>query len=101
MNIRGAPAIGVAGAFGMYLAALEIKSHTNIREHLKNAAVYLISCRPTAINLAWAVNKVLERLSEKTQQKSVAETALSAAKEICESEVDNCKKIGLNGLSSD
>jgi methylthioribose-1-phosphate isomerase len=98
MNIRGAPAIGVAGAFGMYLAALEITSHSNIREHLKNAAAYLISCRPTAINLAWAVNKVLERLSEKIQQKSVAETALSVAKEICESEVDKCKKIGLNGF---
>ena len=38
MNIRGAPAIGVAGAFGMYLATLEITAHTNIREHLKNAA---------------------------------------------------------------
>ncbi len=98
MAVRGAPAIGAAGAFGMYLATLEITSHSNIREHLKNAADYLISSRPTAINLAWAVNKVHEKLSDAAQQTSITETALCTAKEICESEIDNCKKIGLNGL---
>ena len=98
MTVRGAPAIGAAGAFGMYLATLEITSHSNIREHLKNAADYLISCRPTAVNLAWAVNKVHEKLSDTAQQTSISETALFAAKEICESEIDNCKRIGLNGL---
>jgi methylthioribose-1-phosphate isomerase len=55
MTVRGAPLIGAAGAFGIYLATLEINSHTNIREHLSNAARYLISCRPTAVNLPWAV----------------------------------------------
>jgi methylthioribose-1-phosphate isomerase len=99
MTVRGAPAIGVAGAFGMYLATLEITPHTNIREHLKNVAEYLISSRPTAINLPWAVNKVLGKLSEKSPRKLITETALGAAKEICESEVSRCKKIGLNGLA--
>jgi len=98
MTVRGAPAIGAAGAFGMYLATLEIPIHTNIREHLKNAAEYLISSRPTAVNLAWAVNKVLSNLSDKSNQSSITESALSAAKEICENEIDNCRKIGINGL---
>src|SRR5450759_2109284 len=60
MTVRGAPSIGAAGAFGIYLATLEINSQTNIREHLLNAARYLISCRPTAVNLSWAVNYVME-----------------------------------------
>ena len=51
MTVRGAPLIGATGAFGIYLATLEINSQTNIREHLSNAARYLISCRPTAVNL--------------------------------------------------
>jgi methylthioribose-1-phosphate isomerase len=98
LTVRGAPAIGVAGAFGLYLAALEIKSHTNIREHMKKAADYLISCRPTAVNLSWAVNKVLDKLAGKTEPRSIANAALCEAKEICECEVDNCRKIGINGL---
>jgi methylthioribose-1-phosphate isomerase len=99
MTIRGAPAIGAAGAFGMYLATIEITSGTNIGEHLKHAADYLISCRPTAVNLSWAVNKVLERVSVKALKISITETALIAAKEIYENEINNCKQIGINGLA--
>jgi methylthioribose-1-phosphate isomerase len=98
MTVRGAPAIGVAGAFGMYLATLEITAHTNIREHLKNACDYLVSCRPTAVNLSWAVKRVYENLYGKSELNSVSATALMTAKEICENEVDNCRKIGQYGL---
>jgi methylthioribose-1-phosphate isomerase len=99
MTVRGAPAIGAAGAFGIYLATLEITSGTNIREHLKNAADYLISCRPTAVNLSWAINTVLDRIAAKTQQTSFTDAALVAAKEICDNEVKNCRQIGINGLA--
>jgi methylthioribose-1-phosphate isomerase len=98
MTVRGAPAIGVAGAFGMYLAALEYNTHHDIQEKLKRAAEYLSSCRPTAVNLAWAVNKVLKKLTEKKSTQEYVETALRAAKEICENEINNCRQIGLNGL---
>jgi methylthioribose-1-phosphate isomerase len=98
MTVRGAPAIGVAGAFGMYLAALEYSSQPDTWEKLKNAADYLSSCRPTAVNLAWAVNKVLEKLSSKSACSEYAETALLAAKEISETEISNCRQIGINGL---
>jgi methylthioribose-1-phosphate isomerase len=70
MTVRGAPLIGAAGAFGIYLATLEINSQTNIREHLSNAARYLISCRPTAVNLSWAVNYVMAKL--KNDQSSIS-----------------------------
>jgi methylthioribose-1-phosphate isomerase len=98
MTVRGAPLIGAAAAFGIYLATLEINSRTNIREHLSNAARYLISCRPTAVNLSWAVHYVMERLNKELPQKSLSETALEAALEICEKEKENCRLIGNHGL---
>ena len=99
MTVRGAPLIGAAGAFGMYLASLEITSHTNIREHLSNAARYLISCRPTAVNLSWAVNYSLEILINNLSPGSLSETALKAALEICGKEKEYCVQIGNHGLS--
>ncbi len=52
MTVRGAPAIGVAAAFGMALAGLQ-------HENLRAAAVELCAARPTAVNLAWAVDRML------------------------------------------
>jgi len=98
MTVRGAPLIGAAGAFGMYLATLEINSRTNTREHLSNAARYIISCRPTAVNLSWAVSYVMEKLNPNLSQKSLSATALNAALEICEKEKENCRQIGKHGL---
>ncbi|MCJ7448960.1 MAG: S-methyl-5-thioribose-1-phosphate isomerase [Bacteroidales bacterium] len=98
MTIRGAPLIGAAGAFGIYLATLEITSLTNVDQHLANAARYLISCRPTAVNLSWAVNYVLDRLKKDTFAPSLSSAALKAAMEICEMEKENCRQIGKHGL---
>jgi methylthioribose-1-phosphate isomerase len=98
MTVRGAPLIGAAGAFGIYLATLEINSRTNIREHLSNAARYLISCRPTAVNLSWAVNYVMGKLNNEQSSTSLSQIALNAATEICEIEKENCRQIGKHGL---
>src|SRR5664280_1296719 len=98
MTVRGAPLIGAAGAFGIYLATLEITHTTNIREHLSNAARYLISCRPTAVNLSWAVNFVMEKLKKEQSPAALAKKALDAAIEICEMEKENCRQIGKHGL---
>ena len=98
MTVRGAPLIGATAAFGMYLAVMEINSRTNIREHLSNAARYLISCRPTAVNLSWAVNSVMETLGKVSDSKLLSETALKAAINICETEKENCRQIGNHGL---
>ena len=99
MTIRGAPLIGVAGAFGMYLATLEITSATNISDHLSNAARYLVSCRPTAVNLSWAVNFMREKLQKITDPKLLSAIALKSAIEICETDKDNCRRIGEHGLN--
>jgi methylthioribose-1-phosphate isomerase len=98
MTVRGAPLIGAAGAFGIYLATLEITHNTSISSHLGNAAGYLISSRPTAVNLSWAVNHSLKKLSGIMDPELLSETALSTALEICQTEKENCRKIGEHGL---
>jgi methylthioribose-1-phosphate isomerase len=98
MNIRGAPVIGAAGAFGIYLATLEMTAVSDARHHLENAARYLISCRPTAINLSWAVKYMLNNLEEIRNTGSLSDAALKAALEICEKEEENCRQIGIHGL---
>ena len=98
MTVRGAPLIGAAGAFGIYLATLEMTSSTNPQLHLENAARYLISCRPTAVNLSWAVNYVLSRLDPGLPVQSLSSTALESALYICELEKNNCREIGKFGL---
>jgi methylthioribose-1-phosphate isomerase len=98
MTVRGAPLIGAAGAFGIYLATLEINSQTNIREHMTNAARYLISCRPTAVNLSWAVNYSMHKLHFDFSQTELQNRSLAVAVEICEMEIENCRQIGNHGL---
>jgi methylthioribose-1-phosphate isomerase len=98
MTIRGAPLIGAAGAFGIYLAALEAGPGTNMNNHLQNAARYLTSSRPTAVNLKWAIDKVLKSIAGLHDKKEIVTAAFSTANGIVEKEKENCLKIGENGL---
>ena len=61
LQVRGAPAIGVAAAFGVYLAAKEIQAETweEFYQAFHEAKEYLNSARPTAVNLSWAVRRML------------------------------------------
>jgi methylthioribose-1-phosphate isomerase len=97
MTVRGAPLIGATAAFGIYLATLEITGHTDIRDHLSNAGRYLSGSRPTAVNLSWAVNRILSQ-TDFSSAEAATKSALSAALAICEYEKENCRQIGLNGL---
>ncbi len=98
MIVRGAPVIGVTAAFGMYLATLEINPHTNVRDHLGNAARYLISSRPTAVNLAWAVNLMLSNLDDVKDLDEMRAAALTLAKNMLKDETGKCRAIGEAGL---
>jgi len=92
MIVRGAPAIGVSGAFGVALGAVEAK---DIGE-LEKIGEYLKSQRPTAVNLMWAVDKQVEyakTLDVDEWKQKLAENALK----ILEDDIDRCKKIGDNG----
>ena len=59
MYVRGAPLIGATGAYGMYLATLNAPGYQIDAEYLQKEADRLKAARPTAVNLAWGVNKVL------------------------------------------
>ena len=93
MEVRGAPLIGGTAAYGIVLAIQENKS----LNFIKKSAEELVSSRPTAINLQWAVHRMSNKLSfVKTDE--LFNVALDEAKEICNEDVKFCEKIGLNGL---
>lgn len=97
MFVRGAPLIGVTGAYGLYLAAVCSPGKEPDNNYLTRESERLKNARPTAVNLSWAVDRVLEAvLQEKPDARINA--ALREADAICEEEALNCKKIGKNGL---
>ncbi len=93
MEVRGAPLIGATAAYGLVLAVLENKDQS----FLKKSAKELIASRPTAINLKWAVDRMMYKLSGVNSDK-ISEIALIEANKICEEDINFCENIGLNGL---
>ena len=75
--------------YGLVLAIIE----SNDQSFLKNSAEDLINSRPTAINLKWAVDRMMNKLSGVNSDK-ILEIALSEAQEICEEDVKFCENIG-------
>lgn len=103
LRVRGAPAIGVAAGFGIYLAAADspAKDYPNLLEHFLKAKEYLASSRPTAVNLFWALDR-MERKLRTMSGKSVAETKkelLAEAFAIRDEDTAMCRAIGENGLT--
>ena len=103
LQVRGAPAIGVAAAFGLYLAALKLPDDNegSFFDGLKKASEYLASARPTAVNLFWA----LERMEKKAHSlkgkpvNEIKEELLKEAKAIRNEDIEVCWAIGENALS--
>ena len=93
MEVRGAPLIGVTAAYGLALSILE----KNDLFFLKKSSEELIASRPTAINLKWAVDRMMKKLSG-VNNKDIFKTALKEASEIAKEDIKFCKNIGLNGL---
>ena len=93
MEVRGAPLIGATAAYGLVLSINE----SNDLSFLKQSSEQLINSRPTAINLKWAVDRMMKKLSG-VNNKDILNIALEEAKAIAEEDVGFCKNIGLNGL---
>lgn len=103
LEVRGAPAIGIAGAIGVYLAAKEIEAtdFDTFYSEFKKAKEYLDSARPTAVNLSWALNR-MEQVVLNNKEKSIAdikELLHQEAVTIKEEDTWVCKTIGEYGLS--
>jgi methylthioribose-1-phosphate isomerase len=93
MEVRGAPLIGATAAYGLVLSIIE----NNDQSFLQKSSEDLISSRPTAINLKWAVDRMMKKLSG-INSNEILKVALEEAKMIVEEDVEFCKNIGLNGL---
>ena len=102
MIVRGAPAIGVAAAYGMYLGATEIKTgdRHEMLQHLEEVAGMLRQTRPTAVNLFWAISRMLKTAYEEIGTvEEIKSTLLQTAIAIQAEDLKTCQAIGDYGLS--
>lgn len=111
LQVRGAPAIGVAAAFGIYISVRNLQSRTyeEFLESFNSIKKYLESSRPTAVNLFWALERMEKRLlalgdglcfepSWDEELKYIKEQLLEEAVKIQKEDIDACKKMGEYGL---
>ncbi len=101
LMVRGAPAIGIAGAMGAVVGIKDNKSEDfdSFFKEFKEVTAYLGSSRPTAVNLFWGLKR-MEETAQKNSQKPVSEIKeilLNEAKIILEEDKEICRKIGENG----
>ncbi len=101
MVIRGAPAIGAAAAFGMALAALQspANNYTDLLRDLETAADVLRASRPTAVNLFWAIDRMLRRAAGVSPQEpdAVRQALVQEAQHIADEDVEINQRLGRVG----
>jgi len=99
--IRGAPAIGVAGAFGLALAALQSKSTTKdqLIADMEKAKKILYETRPTAVNLAWGLDKIIVVAKQGNDVSEIKKSVINTAKQMAEEDVQINMKMGKHGTS--
>lgn len=103
MIVRGAPAIGVAAAYGIYLGAREIDTDNRdeFLQDLENVAQMLRSTRPTAVNLFWAISRMMKVAYETIGTVDEIKKALfQTAQAINAEDLQTCQAIGDNGLKA-
>ncbi|HEY2625654.1 MAG TPA: S-methyl-5-thioribose-1-phosphate isomerase [Candidatus Udaeobacter sp.] len=109
MHVRGAGLIGASAGYGMYLAAIEAARSPAVAgfdQHLANAAAQLKATRPTAVNLAGAIERQLTNIAKgksepdwhDSPEEKIAR-ALAVAKDIAAEDEEHCRMIGQHGLS--
>ena len=101
MKVRGAPAIGIAGAFGVYLGikSSKAKDFKSFRKEVFKIIKYLSGSRPTANNLFWAMNKMDEvvEVNQKKDIETIKKKMLKKARMILKEDISKCRVIGKNG----
>ncbi|MDH3191676.1 MAG: S-methyl-5-thioribose-1-phosphate isomerase [Nitrosopumilus sp.] len=97
--VRGAPAIGVSGAFGLALAALQSKAITKdeLILDLEKARKILFETRPTAVNLSWGLEKIMKIANSGTTVDEIRESVINEAKRMADNDIEINKKMGKNG----
>ena len=97
--VRGAPAIGVSGAFGLALAALQSNASTKdeLLSDLQKAKKILFETRPTAINLKWGLDKIMQVAKNGTEVSQIKDTIIQTAKQMAEDDIKINMAMGKNG----
>ena len=97
--VRGAPAIGVSGAFGMALAAQQSTASTKeeLIHDLEKAKQILFETRPTAVNLKWGLEKTMDIAKKGNSISEIKESLIEISKQIAEDDILINKKMGKNG----
>jgi len=97
--VRGAPAIGVSGAFGLALAALQSSAETTdgLLSDLEKAKKILFETRPTAVNLSWGLETIMEVAKQGKTVSEIRDTVIVKAKQMAEEDINTNKKMGKNG----
>lgn len=97
--VRGAPAIGVSGAFGLALAALQSKAKTKTKllEDLEKAKKVLFETRPTAVNLAWGLDRIMKVAKTGDDVFDIKESVVKEAKKMAEEDIEVNMRMGKNG----
>ncbi|PXF26254.1 MAG: S-methyl-5-thioribose-1-phosphate isomerase, partial [Thaumarchaeota archaeon] len=97
--VRGAPAIGVSGAFGLALASLQsdAKEKDELINYLENAKKILFETRPTAVNLSWGLDKIMQVAKNAENVDEIRKSVVEAAKRMAEEDIKINMSIGKNG----
>ena len=97
--VRGAPAIGVSGAFGLALAALQsnAKEKDQLIQDLETAKKILFETRPTAVNLAWGLEKIMKITKTGKTVDEIRRSVIETAKQMAEDDIQINMSIGKNG----
>lgn len=98
MLVRGAPLIGATAAWGLYLAAREAESAADPLGFVEAAARELVQARPTAVNLRWAIERVLTTARRVGRPAERTEALRLEAQAICDEDVEISRGIGRHGL---
>ena len=97
--VRGAPAIGVSGAFGLALASLQsnAKEKGELINYLENAKKILFETRPTAVNLSWGLDKIMQIAKNAENVDEIRKTVVDAAKQMADEDIQINMTMGKNG----
>jgi len=98
MYVRGAPLIGVTAAYGVFLAALNCAGNQLPDDYIVDECRRLKAARPTAVNLSWAVDCMLNKILTVDGKEEKIKIARRAAGELADYEAENCRRIGKYGL---
>ena len=97
--VRGAPAIGVSGAFGMALAGLQSKAETKdeLLTDLEKAQKILFKTRPTAVNLVWGLEQIMKVAKENDSVDEIKESIIDKAKQMADEDIKINQEMGKHG----